>query len=328
MGPKRKLTAEQERAIVASYLVDKQTVQAISVALAIPRITVQRSLLRNGVAARPELAKPRVFYRRKLDAVEACLNGMLIEKAAAKYGMSAQTLGRALREHSISLPKGRPPRCTLNHAAFDEITPASAYWMGFLFADGAVGDDSYGAPWLATHLAERDRGHVEKFRDFLGSNHAITRTVTEQRFGGPAVYFKVRSRRLVEALESHGMGPVKSERAPSSDLVDSRDFWRGAVDGDGSFGYYGTKMFMFCGQARLVNAFISFAARREIQLSRRTKGSIFRTSATGVRAEKLVEILYAGCEESVALERKLLCAQRDILPRQHFGTREHAPPKR
>jgi hypothetical protein len=306
MGPKRKLTSEQERDIVGRYLVDKQTVNAISEALAIPRITVQRTLARNNIAPRAELAKPRVYYARKTGAVEACLNGLTVDEAARKFGMSSKTVARALREHGVVLPKGARPTCTLDHHAFDEITPASAYWMGFLFADGAVGDDGYGAPWVATHLAERDRGHVEKFRDFLGSNHAITRTVTEQRFGGPAVYFKVRSRRLVDALGKAGMCPGKEKREPCEELVASRDFWRGAVDGDGTIGQYGTyPTFHMCGSEALLTCLQHFLCVHDLGGLRqtRTQSGIYRVQTCSRKATRIIRLLYENA--TIGLDRKL-----------------------
>ena len=61
----------------------------------------------------------------------------------------------------------------LNHEAFDIVTNDAAYWIGFLFADGSVIKQQKGAPQVQLRLSEVDRGHLEKFRHFLDSTHAI-----------------------------------------------------------------------------------------------------------------------------------------------------------
>lgn len=202
------------------------------------------------------------------------------------------------------MPKGRPRNHSLNDAAFDAITPESAYWMGFLFADGAVGDDGCGSPWLATHLAERDRAHVEKLRAFLGSSHAITRTVGK-RLGGPALHFRVRSRPLVAALQRAGMCPGKEKRAPCDALVASRDFWRGAVDGDGSVGAAARyPYFAMHGSATLLDCMRVFLTAHGFSLQRTlTASGIWRLQTRSKRAGEIVRLLYG--DATVALDRKL-----------------------
>src|SRR3954454_243736 len=64
----------------------------------------------------------------------------------------APDLIRPLSEH--------PP----NPESFRRITPVSAYWLGFLMADGTRGKDH--TIWLK--LRRADRGHLEQFTQFLG----------------------------------------------------------------------------------------------------------------------------------------------------------------
>ena len=91
----------------------------------------------------------------------------------------------------------------VNHEAFDVVTDDAAYWIGFLFSDGSVFHKKNGGLTIQLRLSEIDRGHVENFRQFLGSTHAIT-TSPPGNFGGyrsrASVRFAVSSRRLAGRL--------------------------------------------------------------------------------------------------------------------------------
>lgn len=61
-----------------------------------------------------------------------------------------------------------------NDNYFDELTPAKAYWGGFLAADGYIGDDIYSRgrkipPRLVLALAEKDKDHMESFAQAVES---------------------------------------------------------------------------------------------------------------------------------------------------------------
>jgi hypothetical protein len=50
---------------------------------------------------------------------------------------------------------------------------ATAYWLGFLFADGCVLEANRIPLVLALWLAAKDRAHVERFNAFLASDYPI-----------------------------------------------------------------------------------------------------------------------------------------------------------
>jgi DNA-binding transcriptional regulator WhiA len=66
-----------------------------------------------------------------------------------------------------------PKVYTVNEAVFDTITEESAYWLGFLMADGSINTGKTGNPRIALTLAERDREHLVKFRKFLNCSNQI-----------------------------------------------------------------------------------------------------------------------------------------------------------
>lgn len=197
----------------------------------------------------------------------------------------------------------------VNHKALDVLTDDATYWISFLFADGSVIQPQKGGPRVQLRLSDIDRGHVEKFRQFLGSTHAVT-TSPPGNFGGyqsrASVCFAVFSRRLAGRLLELGRyeGPV----APQ--LTASRHFWRGMVDGDGSIytlktGYSGISL---VGSQRVLDAFLRFL--RERNLARRMTvsphKSIYEVSTAGHLAELIIDELYRNA--TTALARKAAAA--------------------
>jgi hypothetical protein len=198
----------------------------------------------------------------------------------------------------------------INHKAFDEITDDSAYWIGFLFADGSVIRQQKGAPVVQLRLSEVDRGQVEKFRNFLGSTHAIS-TSPPGNFGGyqsrASVRFAANSQGLAARLLQLGRyeGPVAAE------LTESRHFWRGVVDGDGSIwiskrGYVG---FSLVGSQRLLEEFLGFLKKRSLarRMTISPDKSIYQVSTAGHLAELIIDELYRNAP--VALDRKAAAAR-------------------
>jgi len=197
----------------------------------------------------------------------------------------------------------------LNHEAFDIVTNDAAYWIGSLFADGSVIKQQKGAPQVQLRLSEVDRGHLEKFRHFLDSTHAIG-TSPPGNFGGyqsrASVRFTVSSRRLAGRLLEMGRyeGPIAPE------LTTSRHFWRGVVDGDGSIfilktGYSGISLM---GSQRLLEAFLRFLTERNLsgRMTIRPHKSIHGLSTAGYLAELIIDELYRNA--TTALDRKAAAA--------------------
>jgi hypothetical protein len=197
----------------------------------------------------------------------------------------------------------------LNHEAFDIVTNDAAYRIGFLFADGSVIKQQKGAPQVQLRLSEVDRGHLEKFRHFLDSTHAIG-TSPPGNFGGyqsrASARYTVSSRRLAGRLLEMGRyeGPIAPE------LSTSRHFWRGVVDGDGSIfilktGYSGISL---VGSQRLLEVFLRFLRERNLagRMTVVPHKSIHEVSTAGHLAELIIDELYRNA--ATALDRKAAAA--------------------
>lgn len=117
-----------------------------------------------------------------------------------------------------------------NIEAFDEYTEESCYWAGFLMADGNV-DSKHRVRIM---LKYDDINHLEKFRDFLKSTHAISSNTTEYNRAS----FEITNTHLCDMLD------LNFNIVPNKSLISSfpktipqnmlRHFIRGYFDGDGS----------------------------------------------------------------------------------------------
>jgi len=230
---------------------------------------------------------------------------------AAAFGVSRALILETLRRCGADARQGGAVPRSLRHDALDVLTPDAAYWCGFIFTDGTiVRRPNRGQPEVAVVLQRRDRDHLAKLRDFLGSSHAITpiAPATVALNGGQgtgAFRYSVRSQRLADRLAALGRyGP-----AVNPALAASRDFWRGCIDGDGTVGIScGIPQVKLVGSHWLLSAFVDFlgpvSSKRPLNV--RPARSIYVVSVSYATAEKVVERLYAGA--SVALDRKAAIA--------------------
>ncbi len=226
---------------------------------------------------------------------------------AHKLGVSAPAICMWLRKRNIERRNrsDAATRHTLNEQAFDTITDESAYWIGFLMADGSINHRS-GAPEIALVLSSKDIGHIQLFRHFLGSTHAITNVPTTQ-----AVRFAVRSHKLVAALERYGIVSNKSFTARVIELENNLHFWRGVIDGDGYINVMSNDRYRLelVGSQALLLQFTYFvqsicpACCVTVRPCRR----IFRVGLSGQYAKVLIHYLYPA--STIALERKYQLVQ-------------------
>jgi transposase-like protein len=317
-GPKRNLTPEQE-ALIAQRYAGGETVPDIARDLGLPPTSVRRSIARQGGEFRGGPTTRRLTEEERATIVKLSVTTHS-STIADSLGVAPATVGRALREAGVKVPRKRRS-CTLNENAFDVLTPEAAYWCGFLFADGCLPRDQHGTQALSVNLAEKDRGHLEKLRSFLGSDHAITRITTVRLIGGPTVYYKVRSKHISDRLLALGMTKKTDDRAPCSELANSRDFWRGMIDGDGtvsrSEAVYAS--IILHGHMPVLVAFQTWLSNQDLaepHIAPASNGSaltprkqpIFRISAMGDKACGIIDTLYRNA--TIALDRKRIIAEQ------------------
>jgi hypothetical protein len=114
---------------------------------------------------------------------------------------------------------------------FDTIDEYSAYWAGYLAADGCISDNN--DLYLCIH--SDDIAQVENFRDFLGSNHSIG--INTDKYSRCTFGVKIPDNMAESLLDKFGITPRKSlTYMYPPDLSKSSyfsHFLRGYFDGDG-----------------------------------------------------------------------------------------------
>lgn len=263
---------------------------AIAARLGVSRPAVAGVLQRRGIVIRNHYV---LSEEQKVAACERYVAGETITAIAADMGVSQPSLSALLRRRDVEMR----PLPTLRHDAFDRQADEAEYWTGFLFADGNVHRRGGGQPSISVGLAYRDRDHLVRFREFLGSSHKICDRAGEH----PSSHFSFRS----ESIAGYLLNSGRYADALSRDLTTSRHFWRGVVDGDGSLCLFRDKARVsLVGRRTVLDAFRVFLFDHGFtNLSVYPHKSIFHLGTTGRPAERIVDLLYD--DASVALPRKL-----------------------
>jgi uncharacterized protein (DUF433 family) len=298
---KRYQAGESSLTIAKDFQVSKHTVRAE---------LKRRGLQRTAVEAARLFNKSHLRSSQKI--IHRYLEGESSTAIARDFNCGANLIRNILKGAGIDR---RPPsvanrKCTLNESAFDSITEESAYWLGFLMADGAVCERKDGSPVITLKLKESDLEHVESFRKFLGSSSKISRVFDKK---GHSVALTVTSRHLVNAVARYGVTPRKSFTAKVVGLELNKDFWRGCVDGDGCLPANPKKrryLIALYGSSFITTQFAAFISELTETMPPvpYKDGNIYALRLYGVRAMRVIDALYSNC--TIALPRKLERAER------------------
>jgi len=185
----------------------------------------------------------------------------------------------------------------LNKHAFDELTPDALYWLGFLAADGNVyGND------VSINLKQSDKDHLVKFKEFMGSGHKLS----ENSAHNGSCCIKIPSPHIVERLKYLWIRERKTADYTVNPLLsNSRDFWRGMVDGDGHISSKRNLLTM-CGTMDTISNYVKFVYSNTGVLSRihKQSGIYYAVRAGKEKVKKILDLLYGGNPTSY-MDRKM-----------------------
>lgn len=193
-------------------------------------------------------------------------------------------------------------RKNIDDDCFSEINEESAYWAGFLAADGCLSRNRS----VSLALAPIDAGHIKKYASFLKSDHKIRETPK-------STWIAFNSEKITQDLKKFGLTARKSlTYNPPESIKDNVDFWRGMVDGDGCiwFTRKGYPYIELCGSEMCMEAFRIFASKINGSKAKvRKSKSIFKIAFGNRKAEALIRALYYdGCKSF--LDRKMELATK------------------
>ena len=244
-------------------------------------------------------------------------NGETSPRLGTIFNVSGSTIRYLLERHGIPRRSRRDAQLkySCDETAFDIVTEESAYWIGFLMADGSICNHKSGSPEIVLTLSAKDKEHLEEFRSFLRSSHSIvvfTRKIKTGEY--PVACFRVRSSRLTKALAAFGVVPHKSLTAHVIGLEDNRHFWRGVIDGDGNLTHHlnhrsRCSRLQLVGSQILLHQFAGFVQTHVSgkSITVRPHKSIYEVCLYGLSAIRTMNLLYRRpC--SIALLRKKVIA--------------------
>lgn len=145
-----------------------ESLTAIATSYGVTRQAIRGLLRRRGIPARTraKLAEPQ-----RAEAVRLYLQGLPLAELARRFGFTEPGMRGLLLRRGVTL---RKTVHTLNHDAFDDLTPEASYWLGFLFADGCVAYRAGHLPQISVGLAVKDSDHLRSLWSFLGSTSSIS----------------------------------------------------------------------------------------------------------------------------------------------------------
>src|SRR5574344_1663522 len=170
----------------------------------------------------------------KINIIEEYYKGFSFEDICTKFNISKRALPRILKENNINSKLKN--RYTLNEDYFEKIdTEEKAYWLGYLYADGYIGNDKINN----IVLTSIDIEHMSLF------TKAIDLTIKprlDENAGGfigskPQARVNFSNKKMCKDLRRYGLFTKKSfemETLPDINSSLLNHFIRGYFDGDGS----------------------------------------------------------------------------------------------
>ena len=271
---------------------------------------------------------------RVLEAIQMYQSGVTFKGVLKHFRMDGASLNKFLLEKGIKKTRSEQVRkgkgvLRLKDEAFDLLTPEALYWIGFLYADGHIEKEP--RPRISLSLAEKDRDHLNKLNLFIGGDLKIREVfITGKQESRGQINFDGRyyraafsSRRIYDKLVSLGFTHNKTyDLVPHRLLKDSRDFWRGVVDGDGwicmsgdkrAEGKYNYPIIGLSGTDETIKDFLYFVKLSGVATkaeSSKKKGEVWQVDLHNTPAKQVLTLLYK--DAPVYLDRKFKMYQQII----------------
>lgn len=226
--------------------------------------------------------------------------GESIKLIASKFNLHKSTVTKILKESGMQTFSRRERNIQFNEFIFDNLNADSLYWLGFIAADGHVGSNC-----LVITISKKDINHLYKFKIFVEGNSNLK--IREYNKSCSIVLY---SKHIVNTLRNYGFFNDKSVSLRIDNrFTNSRDFWRGMIDGDGCLliDKRGQQKLNFCGTKSTTKSFSEWCKKYVNTNSKiRLNGAStlnYQFNIHCKKAAQISEILYGGSPRFY-LERK------------------------
>lgn len=159
--------------------------------------------------------------------------GNSLQVLARKYGIDWRGIKRILVDFGeYKDTRHAQARNEWNEYFFDNKNPISAYWAGFIFADGCITSQKYGTR-IHVIIQESDSGHLENLARTIG--FPVNKIYQNKTKSKTIQFYTHRKQDFIDVFKKWGIVPRKTYNfvVPQipKDLIPH--FLRGWCDGDG-----------------------------------------------------------------------------------------------
>jgi len=221
------------------------------------------------------------------------------------FNCKKKTIFKVLKQNKITLPNlGQfTKKIYANDSFFTKLNPISAYWAGFIAADGILFNRDKS---VTIALNKRDTGHLHKFIKAIKSNAHVGCIKSNN-----SAHVNLYSKSLFNSLIKLGITPNKSLSITNVSLPQSlmSHFIRGVFDGDGwingkrithvQFGIAGNRPFLHWIQ----NALVKRCNVNRVKLYP-LPGKAYKLQYTGSQIFRILDFLYKNSYNRTRLDRK------------------------
>jgi intein/homing endonuclease len=222
----------------------------------------------------------------------------------------AERVDRSLMMKAMWADGRRRPIYSFNEKAFDIVGASSAYWLGFIAADGYIATRHHS---LVVSLNEKDRCQLEALKAFLSSNHKLNE-YSYPPDGKKRIDLKVRSKYLLRRLSEFGIIQKMSGSIRIPNLIPEdfeAAFIRGFFDGDGCLTTNGK-----AGGMKIAWTSKSVDMLRDIQERLIRKCGLNKIKLYSYKNKKAWDLAYGGNEQVKRIVTFLLNDGGYYLPRK------------
>ena len=258
------------------------------------------------------------------EILNAYIEGESVLNVSKKFKISSERVKELVKEKGLMRQNYETRLMQLgisyNEDAFlDFDTDKTAqYFYGFMLADGNI---RRGLDTVSITVKDTDRDILDKLCNYViktGREVKLSETPLDKRTG--KIYkratFNFAHKEIIKRLINQGFEPAKSgkEKLPKFDYMNSRDFWRGLIDGDGSIPAVGNTLILV-GSFEVINGFISFLdanigliTKRKAKVMNGKTLDYARVAITGQDAKNAIKFLYEDAH--IYLDRKFELAKK------------------
>jgi intein-encoded DNA endonuclease-like protein len=169
-------------------------------------------------------------------------NGKSGDEISKELNIHRTTVYRLLNKNNVKMRNDsqKSLKYFCNDKYFEIInTEEKAYWLGFIAADGYIqGKQHYFNRSLCIALAEKDKEHIEKFKNCINATHPI-HIFTNNQYNKKYARITITNEKVCLDLEKLGVPEHKSLilQFPNTSQIPENlqmHYIRGYFDGDGS----------------------------------------------------------------------------------------------